>query len=96
MLYPGGRSHKKDVIERITPEKSKEKSPVSDDLPNIDIIPKSTGLDQPYDISGDLMHGMGDISDTGLVKEPRCPFSLPDQFKEPKVDFPPESEPGME
>ena len=71
MLYPGGRSHEKDVIERITPEKPKEKSPVSDDLPNIDVIRKPTGLDQPYDKSGDLMHGMGDISDTGLVIELR-------------------------
>ena len=71
MLYPGGRSHEKDVIERITPEKPKEKSPVSDDLPNFDLIPKPTGLDQPYDKSGDLMHDMGDISDTGLVIELR-------------------------
>ena len=82
MLYPGGRSHKKDVIERITSEKSKEKSPVSDDLPNIDVIPKPTELDQPYDKSGDLMHGMGDISDTGLVNEPRGQLRLPEQYKE--------------
>jgi hypothetical protein len=96
MLYPGGRSHEKDVIERITPEKSKEKSPVSDDLPKIDIVPKPTGLDQPYDKSGDLMHGMGDISDTGLVNEPRGLFRLPEQYKEAKLDLPPESEPGMD
>ena len=99
MLYPGGRSHEKDVIEKIpSPEKSMEnKSPVSDDLPNMDIIPKPTGLDQPYDKSGDLLHGIGDIDDTGLIKDPlRGKFKLPEQYKESYLEQLPENEPGKE
>ncbi len=99
MLYPGGRSHEKDVIERITPEKPKEKSPVSDDLQKIDLISKPRPfLDQPYDKSGDLLHGMGDISDTGLIREPQPPhLKLPEQYKgEPWNDEAPQAEPGMD
>ena len=98
MLYPGGRSHEKDVIKRVTPEKKKERRPQDDTFPKINPIdvPRPF-LDQPYDKSGDLLHGMGDISDTGLIKEPLPHLKLPEQYKgEPWKDEAPEAEPGMD